>query len=347
MAFKVFRKNCCGLDVHKTWIYACIGITDTNGRTEYRQSRFSSFSRGLLELADWLSSYSCKEVCMESAGKYWIPVFNILEKTCWVTLAHPKYTKPQKGNKTDRKDAKWICDLFMCDMIKPSFIPPPDIRQLRDLMRYRMKLTNMLTGEKNRASNCLTVSNLKLDDVFSDVFGKSSRSIISCILEHPGDTFDVKPFVDRRCKHPIEEIQAAVDGAVSREQAAKLKECLQHIDEINAHKKNIETEILRLTEQCCFKLSSVLPGVGQGHANWAFGRAAAVADVQTNAMLALPERGEIPRRASTHPPVTGVTAVTADSVLDLYRFSRHSRHCCHWQEPDVAPGGHGCGGFQS
>ena len=174
---------------------------------------------------------------MESTGKYWIPVFNILEKTCWVTLSHPKYTKPQKGNKTDRKDAKWICDLFMCDMIKPSFIPPPDIRHLRDLMRYRMKLTNMLTSEKNRALNCLTVSNLKLDDVFSDVFGKSSRSIISYILEHPGEKFDVTPFIDRRCKHPIEEIQAAVDGAISREQAIKLKECLQHIDEISAHKK--------------------------------------------------------------------------------------------------------------
>lgn len=91
----------------------------------------------------------------------------------------------------------------MCDMIKPSFIPPPDIRQLRDLIRYRVKLTNMITGEKNRALNCLTVSNLKLDDVFSDVFGKSSRSIIRYILEHPSETFDVVPFVDRRCKHPI------------------------------------------------------------------------------------------------------------------------------------------------
>lgn len=262
MAFKIFRKNCCGLDVHKTWIYACIGITDTNGRTEYKQTRFSSFSKGLLELAEWLALYSCTEVCMESAGKYWIPVFNILEKSCWVTLAHPKYTKPQKGNKTDRKDAKWICDLFMCDMIKPSFIPPLDIRQLRDLMRYRLKLTNMLTGEKNRASNCLTVSNLKLDDVFSDVFGKSSRSIISYILEHPGETFDVAPFVDRRCKHSIEEIQAAVDGAVSREQAAKLRECLQHIDEINAHRENIETEILRLAGQYPYQLQLVRTAPG-------------------------------------------------------------------------------------
>lgn len=262
MAFKIFRKNCCGLDVHKTWIYACIGITDTNGRTEYKQARFSSFSQGLHELAEWLAKYFCTDVCMESAGKYWIPVFNILEKTCNVVLAHPKYTKPQKGNKTDRKDAKWICDLFMCDMIKPSFIPPPDIRQLRDLMRYRTKLTNTLTSEKNRTLNCLTVSNLKLDDVFSDVFGKSSRSIISHILEHPGETFDVTPYIDSRCKHPIEEIQAAVDGAVSREQAVKLKECLNHIDELNAHKSNIESELYRLAEPYAYSLELIrtIPG---------------------------------------------------------------------------------------
>ena len=231
-----------------------MGITDTNGRTEYKQARFSSFTKGLQELADWLAKYDCNDVCMESTGKFWIPVFNILEKTCWVTLAYPKYTKPQKGNKTDHKDAKWICDLYMCDMVNPSFIPPPDIRQLRDLMRYRSKLTNIMTSEKNRALNCLTVSNLKLDDVFSDVFGKSSRSIIQYILEHPGEQFDVAPFLDRRCKHSVEEVQAAVDGAVSREQAAKLRECLQHIDQLNEHRKNIEAEILRLAEPYPYQL---------------------------------------------------------------------------------------------
>ena len=133
-------------------------------------------------------------------------------------------------------------------MIKPSFIPPASIRHLRDLVRYRVKLTNMLTGEKNRAQNCLTVSNLKLDDVFSDVFGKSSRSIIGYILGHPGETFDVTPFVDGRCKTPIEEIQAAVDGAVSKEQAVKLQQCLTHIDELTAHKNKIEEEILQIAE---------------------------------------------------------------------------------------------------
>ena len=106
----------------------------------------------------------------------------------------------------------------------------------------------MLTGEKNRAQNCLTVSNLKLDDVFSDVFGKSSRSITEYILAHPGETFDVTPFVDRRCKTPIEEIQAAVDGAVSPEQAIKLRQCLDHIDELEMHKKEMEREILRVSD---------------------------------------------------------------------------------------------------
>ena len=261
--FKIFRNNCCGLDVHKTWIYACIGITDPNGRTVYKQARFSSFSKGLRELAAWLAKYSCTEVCMESTGKYWIPVFNILEKSCSVTLAHPKYTKPQKGNKTDRKDAKWICDLFMCDMIKPSFIPSPEIRQLRDLVRYRVKLTNMLTGEKNRAQNCLTVSNLKLDDVFSDVFGKSARSITNYILDHPGETFDVSPFVDPQCKTPVSEIQAAVDGAISSEQAVKLRQCLAHIDELEAHRKEIESEIFQIAEpfSAVLDLLYTLPGL--------------------------------------------------------------------------------------
>jgi len=249
LAFKIILRNACGLDVHKTWIYACIGIADNFDRVYYKEKRFSSFSKGLHELADWLASYSCKDVCMESTGKYWIPVFNILEKTCKVVLAHPKYTKPQRGNKTDRKDAQFICDLFMCGMIKPSFIPPADIREIRDLVRYRSKLVNTITGEKNRARNCLTVSNLKLDDVFSDVFGKSARSITEYMLAHPGQKFDVTPFVNGRCKAPIEEIQAAVDGAISDGQAVKLRECLNHIDELEKHKEKIEQEILSFTDK--------------------------------------------------------------------------------------------------
>lgn len=106
----------------------------------------------------------------------------------------------------------------------------------------------MLTVEKNRTQNCLTISNLHLDDVFSDVFGKSSRSIIQCIWEHPGERFDVAPFLDWRCKHSVDEVQAAVDGAISYEQAARLKECLTRIDQLNEHRENIEAEILHFAE---------------------------------------------------------------------------------------------------
>ena len=254
MSFKIIKNNCCGLDVHKTWIFACIGITDSNNRTEYKQARFSSFTKGLNQLCDWLAKYNCKDVCMESTGKYWIPVFNILEHhNLWVTLSHPKYTKPMKGNKTDRKDAKWICDLYMCGMVKPSFIPTADIRELRDLVRYRYKLTCMITGEKNRAQNCLTVSNLKLDEVFSDVFGKSSRSITEQILQHPGEAFDVAHFVHGRCKTPIEEIQAAVDGAISKEQeilrlSDKYEVALNLIRTVPGFDKNPLTAIQVLSE---------------------------------------------------------------------------------------------------
>lgn len=133
---------------------------------------------------------------MESTGKYWIPVFNILEATCNITLAHPKYVKAIRGKKTDKKDAKWIADLFKHDLVTGSFMPPLAIRQLRDLMRYRFKLTNFKSSEKNRIQNCLTVSNIQLSNVVSDTFGKSSIAIIDHLLENPNDKdFDFVPLL--------------------------------------------------------------------------------------------------------------------------------------------------------
>ena len=131
---KVVYQTCCGVDVHKSFLVATIIKTTSGVQPSYLKKRFSTFNNSILQFKEWLLLNECRDVCMESTGKYWIPVFNILEKNnIWVTLSHPKYTKPQKGNKTDRKDAKWICDLYMCGMVKPSFIPPADIRELRDL----------------------------------------------------------------------------------------------------------------------------------------------------------------------------------------------------------------------
>ena len=141
MSFKILKFNCCGLDVHKTWIYACIGITDSNNRTEYKQARFSSFTKGLNELCDWLAKYNCNDVCMESTGTFWILVFNMFlisyRNSIWCTLSHPKYTRPMKDNKTGRKNAKWICDLYMCGICNLSFTLPLNIRELRELVHHR------------------------------------------------------------------------------------------------------------------------------------------------------------------------------------------------------------------
>jgi hypothetical protein len=130
--------------------------------------------------------------------------------------------------------------------VRGSFIPPADIRQLRDLCRYHVKLTSYTTGEKNRAQNCLTVSNYKLDSVFSDVFGKSASAIIDRMLEHPGEKFDVAPFVHRRCKTPVEQIQDAVDGQFDPMQAEKLKIIKQHMADIDARKSELDQLIAKL-----------------------------------------------------------------------------------------------------
>ena len=174
MALKIVYKICCGIDVHKTFVVACIASTDKHGVTSYERHRFSTYTKGLKNLLQWLLEHNCKDVCMESTGKYWIPVYNILEKDCSIVLAHPKYVKAIRGKKTDKKDAKWIADLFKHDLVAGSFMPPADIRQLRDLMRYRFKLTCFKSSEKNRLQNCLTVSNIQLGNVVSDTFGKSA-----------------------------------------------------------------------------------------------------------------------------------------------------------------------------
>ena len=165
------------MDVRKSFLVACIASTNGQGVTSYKSKRFSTFTSDLRRYAEWLAENDCKDVCMESTGKYWIPIYNILELTCDIVLAHPKYVKAIRGKKTDKKDAKWIADIFKHDLVPGSFIPPSDIRQLRDLVRCQWKLTNFMSGEKNRAQNCLTVSNIKLDDVFSDVFGKAASAI--------------------------------------------------------------------------------------------------------------------------------------------------------------------------
>jgi len=260
---KIVYPICCGVDVHRDFLVACIATTE-QGVTTYESKRFSTYSGQLREFGKWLLERNCRDVCMESTGKYWFPVHNILVPLGMnVVVSHPKFVKAIKGKKTDKKDAQWISDLFKHDLVRGSFIPPEDIRQLRDLCRYWCKLTYYTTGEKNRAQNCLTVSNFKLDDVFTNVFGKSATAIIDQLLIRMGEPFDVAPFVHNRCKTPVDVIQTAVDGVFSPEQAAKLKIIRQHIDSIAELKTELENLIFKLAEPYKSQIELLLsvPGI--------------------------------------------------------------------------------------
>ena len=259
MALKIVYKICCRIDVHKTFVVACIASTNKQGITTYKSHRFSTYTKGLKELLQWLLDNNCKDVCMESTGKYWIPVYNVLEKDCSIVLAHPKYVKAIRGKKTDKKDAKWIADLFKHDLVAGSFMPPPDIRQLRDLMRYRYKLTCFMSSEKNRLQNCLTVSNIQLGNVVSDTFGKSSKRIIDKILENPLDTsFDIEPLIHSSMKRKIPELELAIDGYITPEQAGKLMIIKRHFEDLESRKAELEKLILALASPYQQELDIIL-----------------------------------------------------------------------------------------
>ena len=259
---KIIYPNCCDIDVHKTFVIAVIAITDKQGITIYHRKRFSTFANGLVQLRDWLEYYSCFDVCMESTGKYWIPVFNILEKSCKICLAHPKYVKAIRGKKTDKKDAQWIADLFKHDLVASSFIPPLKIRQLRDLFRYRMKLTQLQVSEKNRYQNCLTWSNLQIASVVSDVFGKSAQAIIQSILDNPEDKPNIEQLVHKRMKNKVQDLEIAIEGDVTPEQAEKIRIIKEHYDALAVCKEDLETMIRKLGQeyQEQVKLIQTVPG---------------------------------------------------------------------------------------
>ena len=247
MSLKIVYKICCGIDVHKTFVVACIASTNDTGVTSYESHRFSTYTSGLKTLLQWLLKRNCKDVCMESTGKYWIPVYNILENDCSIVLAHPKYVKAIRGKKTDKKDAKWIADLFKHDLVAGSFMPPADIRQLRDLMRYRFKLTCFQSSEKNRLQNCLTVSNIQLGNVVSDTFGKSAQAILDKLLENPADTsFDLEPLVYKSLKKKLPQLRDAINGYITPEQVGKLKVIKAHYESLESRKAELEELILAL-----------------------------------------------------------------------------------------------------
>lgn len=224
---------CCGADIHKNSIVATIVTTDKNGISEYLQKSFSTINSDIIRFHDWLIEHGCKHVCMESTGKYWIPIFNHLESDIDVCITHPKYVKAIKGKKTDKKDSKWIADLYKFDLVRSSFIPPKDFRQLREIARYRFKLVCMESSEKNRIQNCMAVSNIGIASVVSDPFGKTATEIISYLLTHTDETLDdkaIRKLIKKGTKASSDEIIDSIKGyRIETDQAKKLELARGHL----------------------------------------------------------------------------------------------------------------------
>lgn len=266
LEFEVVHLICGGIDVHKKSLIAAVCVTDpVTLEAKYSVKVFNSTNSDIAALRDWFLAQDCHDVCMESTGKYWIPVFNILEPHMNVCLTHPKYVKAIKGKKTDKRDAKWIANLFRFDIVKASFIPPADIRALRELSRYRLKLSYMRSAEKNRYQNSMTISRIRIDCVFTDPFGKSASRIMDYLLsDNPFDEKECLSLIHGGVKASDNEILDSIRGyEILDEQRFKLTHTKSHMDYLSQSINEIELELFRKSRSYDKQIKSIasIPGI--------------------------------------------------------------------------------------
>ena len=269
---KVIYQTCCGVDVHKSFLVATIIKTTSGVQPSYHKKRFSTFNNSILEFKQWLLDNSCRDVCMESTGKYWVPVFNLLEDELNVTIANPKWVKAVKGNKDDTKDSKWIGDLFRLGLVPGSYIPCKPIRILREFTRYRYKLTSCRSSEKNRFQNALTVCNVALDSVVSDIFGKSATSVIDYLLKQSDNSInheEISSRLLRSLKKKSESVIESIEGyQMTDAQKYRMRLVHAHMDYITSTISDIDSMIDSLVEpyENAVQLLCTIPGVDRSSA---------------------------------------------------------------------------------
>lgn len=278
--YDIKRPICAGIDVHKKSLVAAVCITDMKTlQATYHIRTFNSNNSDIVRMAEWFKEENVTDACMESTGKYWYPVYDILEaKGLKPVLTHPKYVRQAKGRKTDINDARNIANLFRMDIVERSFIPPAVIRDLRELCRYRLKLTYMFTSEKNRFQNSMTISKIRIDSIFSDPFGKTSKDIMSYLLNTiPEEVSDeeILGFVRKNIKADDEEILDAIHGheltGVQRDKLLiidlhmnTIHECIQFIDEkLEEYKEKYSAIIKHLCSMIGINTTTALYIIGE------------------------------------------------------------------------------------
>jgi transposase len=258
------RKVCAGLDVHQKTVVACVLEGPLEGKPKAEIRTFGTTTGELLELQDWLEEHQCREAAMESTGVLWKPVWNILESTCELVLANPQHIKNLPGRKTDIKDAQWIAQLHRCGLIEPSMVAPREIRELRDKTRYRRKLVQQVTAEKNRVHKILQDANIKLTTFMSDLFGVSGRALLDRLVD--GEVLDeaqVRSLVKSTLKSKVKQLMDALNGKLLKHHREMIKYHLEHLkfleEQIGRLEENIEALIRPYEEEV--NLLDTIPGI--------------------------------------------------------------------------------------
>ncbi|AFY46291.1 transposase [Nostoc sp. PCC 7524] len=262
---QVVYNRCAGLDVHKKTVVACV-ITPKSSSGWHKEIRtFTTMTQDLLKLSDWLTSHNCTHVAMESTGEYWRPVFNILEGNFEVMLVNARHIKAVPGRKTDIKDSQWIAELLQHGLLRASFIPPVEQRDLRDLTRHRSNFIRERVNLVNRVQKVLEAANIKLASVASDVMGVSGRAMLAAIVEgsaSPELMADLAKGTMRK-KHDL--LIQALEGRVRPHQRFILAQLLCQIDSIDETIKCFDQQI----EEYCrpfdqaVELVDTIPGVAR------------------------------------------------------------------------------------
>lgn len=254
----------CGMDVHKETVVATVAGVGIKQETR----TFSTFTNSLEELRHWLKGLGITHVAMESTGVYWKPVFNILESDFEILLVNARHVKNVPGHKTDKRDSRWLTKLLLSGLLKGSFIPPVEIRQLRDLTRYKRKLTGQVAAEKNRLQKILEDANLKLSSVVSDSFGVSATRIIDALLAGEEDIEELLKLSHGKLKAKEDLLKEALVGKLTEHHKFMLqtiKKSIRNIEEvIKEVESRIDEEVKRYEVE--LELLQTIPGVGRDSA---------------------------------------------------------------------------------
>jgi transposase len=240
----VVYARCAGLDVHKATVVGCVRVPGPGGQARRKETKtFATTTRGLLELADWLTAHGVTHVAMESTGVYWRPVYAILEGTAELRLVNARHVKMVPGRKTDVRDSEWLAQLLECGLLRGSFVPPKAVRDLRDLTRYRKVLIRERGDHVNRVAKTLELANIKLGCVVTDLLGKTGRAILEALIAGVEDPDALAALAQGSLKQKRAALREAVVGRMTPHYAFLLQQQLSMIDGLATHIATLEARI--------------------------------------------------------------------------------------------------------